>query len=88
MAVPAPTTVDGAPEAAAGGGSGAVIVLDVPPATRSTVDMDGWPFSSRPGGDFRPLNEPDRPPPPPPRGAVGWSDSIQGLQAAGRDENG
>jgi hypothetical protein len=43
-------------------GPGAVMVLAVPLATRSSVDMGGWPLSSRPGWDFRPFSEPDHPP--------------------------
>ena len=48
----------------AGVGSGAVSVVAVPLATRSTVDMGRGPLSSRPGWDFSPFNEPDHPPAP------------------------
>jgi hypothetical protein len=53
---------------------------------RSPVDAGGGPLSSRPGWDLRPFSEPDHPPTP--RGAVGWSGSVQGLRQPGRDGSG
>ena len=85
-AMPAFGGLDGRARRPASARSGPATVRAVPLATRSSVDMGGWPLSSRPGWGSRPFSDPDHPLTP--KGAIGWSESIPGLKQPGRDESG